>query len=454
MESLPPAPLQLQRILPASAAELFAAFVDVERLRQWFAPAPGMTANKVRGTAGPHPSSELTFALPAGPEVVLRFTFGERVAGQRLGFDIDRIDPRGSRRSHATVEFHSTGPTTTVTLRHEGLAGDERRDAEAAWKHSLGRLIGACPRALDAYSARLDRFPHYRSAFGGFWPDLVDAEARLAGKQALGAFDAADAARFAHWLQKGYVVLEGAVAPACIDAFRAEVARDWERGNPAVTIELCDGDGGFVPMQPALRDRPHKVLDYHGQSRLARDVQFAPAIQRFLGQLFERPPMAFQSLLFRYGTEQPMHQDTAYVVLRSPMEFVGCWIALEDVMPGSGELQYYEGSHRIPEFQWFGRSRARPPKYEDDREFLAWVREQSERAGCPLVRFLPKKGDALLWHADLVHGGSPRIDRQQTRWSLVSHFCPVDVEPEWMERERHLGPLEHAPGCWYSQLLL
>jgi hypothetical protein len=49
-------------------------------------------------------------------------------------------------------------------------------------------------------------------------------------------------------------------------------------------------------------------------------------IRRFLGLLFERPPLAFQSLLFRWGSEQEMHQDAAYVVLRSPMELVGCWI--------------------------------------------------------------------------------------------------------------------------------
>jgi hypothetical protein len=65
------------------------------------------------------------------------------------------------------------------------------------------------------------------------------------------------------------------------------------------------------------------------------------------------------------------------------------------------------------------------------------------------VRFHPKKGDALIWHADLVHGGSPRTLAGVTRQSLVTHYAPVDVDPEWFETVPNEGKLEHAPGCFY-----
>jgi hypothetical protein len=170
-------------------------------------------------------------------------------------------------------------------------------------------------------------------------------------------------------------------------------------------------------------------------------------------QLFDRPPLAFQSLVFRWGSEQDMHQDTAFVVLRSPMELVGCWIALEDVAPGSGELQYYAGSHRIPEYLWFGRGRARPNEYDDLADFLRHVRAESERLGCELRRFHPRKGDVLLWHADLVHGGARRALPDVTRKSFVTHFCPVDVDPEWLGEMPSSPRLEHAPGCFYCHPL-
>ena len=79
------------------------------------------------------------------------------------------------------------------------------------------------------------------------------------------------------------------------------------------------------------------------------------------------------------------------------------------------------------------------------------MQRQSEAAGCELVRFLPKKGDALIWHADLVHGGSPRTDRDLTRWSLVSHFCPLDVGP-LTPGDDGVEPRRHGEGCFYTQV--
>ncbi len=371
------------------------------------------------------------------------------VPGRHLAFRLRREDPRGATVSDVAVDLLPVRDGTELRLRHDAVPTTDRADVANAWDWCLGRLIAGCPEALDAYYARLHGRPGFLSPFGGLWPDRADHEELLRDKRTHGRLGDADEALFRHWIRKGYVVLPQAVPGEWIDAMLAEVARDWTHGNPAVTVELCEGDGGLRAMHPTLRDRRTKVLEYHAVSNVARNVQFAPAIRRFLEQLFERPPMAFQSLLFRYGTEQAMHQDTAYVVLRSPMEFVGCWVALEDVQPGSGELQYFEGSHHIPEYVWMGRGRSRPPGFADDREFLAWVSEQSARAGCPVVRFLPKKGDALVWHADLVHGGSPRVRRELTRLSLVTHFCPVDVEPEGLAEGRHTRPVEHAPGAWY-----
>lgn len=435
--------MRLQRDYAAGAGELLDAFVDPARLAQWFQPAPGLQATIGESKEGG--ATELRFVTPEG-EMHLQFHCRERSGDRYLAFELRQQDQRGVQNSRVTIALEPKGKRTQLVLTHEGLPTHALAETEAGWQHALGRLICACPQAMDSYYAQLTSAPGYRSPFGGFWPDRLDSEQLLAQKRAAGQLSGVDAQRFEHWQEKGYVVLPKAVPEATIDALRAEIASDWERGNPQVEIELCESEGGVYPMQPALQHRPNKVVDYHTVSRNARNIEFAPAIRKFLEQLFERPPTAFQSLLFRYGTEQEMHQDTAYVVTRSPMQFVGCWVALEDVAPGSGELQYYEGSHRIPEYLWFDRARCRPPGYEDHADYLAWVRQKSEEAGCKKASFLAKKGDALLWHADLVHGGSPRVDHELTRWSLVSHFCPSDVEPAWMTKRQRQ---EHAPGAFY-----
>ena len=54
-----------------------------------------------------------------------------------------------------------------------------------------------------------------------------------------------------------------------------------------------------------------------------------------------------------------MHQDTAYVVVqKSPLSLAASWIAMEDIQEESGELQYYEGSHRIPDFTFNDTSKS------------------------------------------------------------------------------------------------
>jgi len=48
-----------------------------------------------------------------------------------------------------------------------------------------------------------------------------------------------------------------------------------------------------------------------------------------------------------------------------------------------------------------------------------------------LQRFLARKGDALIWAADLAHGGSPITDPRLTRRSLVTHYTPESTAPAY-----------------------
>jgi ectoine hydroxylase len=41
--------------------------------------------------------------------------------------------------------------------------------------------------------------------------------------------------------------------------------------------------------------------------------------------------------------------------------------------------------------------------------------------------FLPRKGDVLIWHANLLHGGRAIAAPGATRRSLVAHYFAKDV---------------------------
>jgi hypothetical protein len=52
-----------------------------------------------------------------------------------------------------------------------------------------------------------------------------------------------------------------------------------------------------------------------------------------------------------------------------------------------------------------------------------------EARGMKPAPFLARKGQVLLWHGCLVHGGSPVADASKTRRSFVVHYAREDQHP-------------------------
>lgn len=101
---------------------------------------------------------------------------------------------------------------------------------------------------------------------------------------------------------------------------------------------------------------------------------------------------------------------------------------MEDIHPDSGPLVYYPGSHRLP--YYFSKD-AGISKGEFKKKGYAVYTEkyepfiQTELKNHPELKaeyFEAKKGDVLFWHANLIHGGSQRKNRELSRRSLVCHY--------------------------------
>jgi ectoine hydroxylase-related dioxygenase (phytanoyl-CoA dioxygenase family) len=102
----------------------------------------------------------------------------------------------------------------------------------------------------------------------------------------------------------------------------------------------------------------------------------------------------------------------------------GVWIALEDVEPGCGPLTYYPGSHKLPVLTMRGagvnRSDPKPDDYE--RYYQKAAADRLEVGGFAQEEALLRKGQALVWAANLSHGGAAITRPESTRRSLVVHF--------------------------------
>jgi phytanoyl-CoA hydroxylase len=271
----------------------------------------------------------------------------------------------------------------------------------------------------------------YRSRFGGLWPDLSSALEIVAEKESRQIVSAEEAAPLRRWIAYGFVVLPSAVDPVIIDLLDAEVEVIWDGvSRHRCFVEYWEGDVATVqPAGPKFKDVPVKLLDLYAHLENARKIVFAPAIRRFLTLVFEQPSVAFQSLYFRWGSRQDIHQDTAFVKVSSPMRLVASWVALEDIQPDSGELEYYVGSHTLEDYLFDGRHKWMPFRSTEYQQYVASLHARSQAGGFERQRFRPRKGDVLIWSADLAHGGSRDISRAVTRKSLVPHSCPADCQP-------------------------
>jgi ectoine hydroxylase-related dioxygenase (phytanoyl-CoA dioxygenase family) len=172
-----------------------------------------------------------------------------------------------------------------------------------------------------------------------------------------------------------------------------------------------------------LGETEAKVLDLHTRLDSAAQVVFAPAILDFLTDVFQGDAVAFQCLYFEYGSQQGCHQDTAFVYVTPPHQLVASWVALEDVVPGAGELFYYPGSQRLDDLIFAGGTKALRGGDPDAATYSAQLEGIASEAGLSRHLLHIAKGDALMWAADLMHGGAP-IEARHTRRSLVTHYCP------------------------------
>jgi ectoine hydroxylase-related dioxygenase (phytanoyl-CoA dioxygenase family) len=278
------------------------------------------------------------------------------------------------------------------------------------------------------------------SRFGGLWIDRYDWLDRLGEKHRRGEISDDVSVQIFRFVRDGYVVLEGAVAPALVDRVNRDIDIAWTAPPEGLSVETFEPDGQMriVPPDILLRAGRTKMLDLYAYSDVTREAIAAPAVVAFLSAIFEDRPKAFQGLTFWNGSQQAIHKDTAYVKIDSnPMHLAATWLALEDIAPGTGELEYYIGSHRAPDYLFGGASKWMENNTGEHERFLRSLHDDAKTLGHVKGSFLAKKGDVLVWHADLAHGGSAISDPLRTRRSLVTHFTPASDEPFYRRTAIH-----------------
>lgn len=294
--------------------------------------------------------------------------------------------------------------------------------------------------ALSRYYQNIRR-NGYASDFGGLWPDKNDFQNELQTRLRNKSISAGQHQLVKDWETNGFIILENAVPEAAIDNYLEQLKNLYQKKNNSDAL-VQTFNHEYKALKDVERNTPHmKLVDAYMLLKEALEVQFAEKIIETLELLFDDTITAFQSLTFERGSTQALHQDTPYVVVSSPMELVASWVALEDIQPGSGELMYIPGSHKIKETLFSGKYKNWKPNRDSNEEHdahLQRILNEAKNLGLQTQKFLPKKGDVLLWHADLIHGGAPIENENLSRWSHVTHYCPASQRPSYFPTKNQL----------------
>lgn len=226
------------------------------------------------------------------------------------------------------------------------------------------------------------------------------------------------------------------------DDMEAEMDRlGYNQAQKAMTREFSQR--GYVIIDPQISDTLiQDIIDqveYPPDADRSQDAK-VPAVIELAGNgividalraLYGREPFPFQTLNFPTGTEQLTHSDTIHFDSAPQGFMAGVWVALEDIDENNGPIHYYPGSHRFSHLTLADLG-AVPDRADYDAVYKAvyepGVRQLvQDRNLTPEVAHM-KKGQAFIWAANLLHGGTPILDRARSRHSQVTHYYFEDCE--------------------------
>lgn len=205
----------------------------------------------------------------------------------------------------------------------------------------------------------------------------------------------------------------------------------WKGFFPSSTVEELNEETNRIVSAgkiPVTHDNKYPFLNR--ESPLIDQVSKDPTLISLLSLILEKQVVPFQTLNFVKGSGQRAHSDSIHMTTYPLGYLIAVWIALEDVHPDSGPLLYYPGSHRLPYLLNDDFGKISSAWLTGDRSYA----DYEEVIGNLILQknlqpsyFLPKAGDILIWHANLLHGGEPIKDRSKTRKSMVIHYFAADV---------------------------
>lgn len=212
------------------------------------------------------------------------------------------------------------------------------------------------------------------------------------------------------WNRDGYVILPRYLSDELVDQINGDIQKAL--------------DSGAIDFNYTQR----KILFAYEQVPVLKEVINHEGIKGELEKLVGAEVVPFQSINFLKGSEQAAHSDSVHMASYPLGGLIAIWVALEDINEQNGGLFYYPGSHKLPYVtnKDVGNSTGMLLSPNPNKNYEMYVQKQIVDSGLRKENFTAKKGDVLIWHANLIHGGLPHLDKSLSRKSMVVHYFVKD----------------------------
>jgi hypothetical protein len=237
------------------------------------------------------------------------------------------------------------------------------------------------------------------------WFDRPDALQELERMSAEQRINDVEMEMLRHFITEGYLIIKNAIPSELIEGVNREL--DHVIANKYYGYEYGSSN---------------RIEGMHRVYPKTQELWLSESWRRYVDLIFRERSLPCQTLGYVFGSQQPAHQDTIHLTPYPKGYMCGTWIALQDVVSGSGELAYYPKSQAENAL----RSNVLPCYKVINGDYIPFSAaiepiHKAQASRYSKCTFLPKKGDILIWHESLLHEGSERFVDSIERRSMVIH---------------------------------
>jgi hypothetical protein len=216
-----------------------------------------------------------------------------------------------------------------------------------------------------------------------------------------------DKAYAKHFADKGYIIFDPKIEESLIDKAVYSLS----------------------PKFYNIKENDKRLLNAWEYNKAVKEIASSEEVYKKLRLLYGREAFPFQTLNFPEGTQQRTHSDMIHFNSIPERYMCGVWIAFEDITNENGPLHYYPGSHKLPFYDMIDLGVKGSDNIETKKAMMVYL-ENYETFIEEIIQALHlkkevlniKKGQAIIWSANLLHGGEKIAKPGATRHSQVTHY--------------------------------